>query len=167
MYIMTAFLAVAGIWDHLYHRIPNLLTAVMAAFCLGSNLVCGGPAAVPAVLFKAFLTGLLFYPFFAIGALGAGDIKLLSVCSGFIPGGRVLYFVFLSFILASAFGLLKMMRRGDMRKRFRTLAMYIKDVSSSGRLRRYHCSRESAVRNGVALAGPMFISALLGIGGLY
>ena len=57
--------------------------------------------------------------------------------------------------------------RKEFGKRIRRLSLYIKSFIKTGKPERYHCNTEAALKAGIALAGPMFISALIGIGGLY
>ena len=113
------------------------------------------------------IAGSVFYPFFKIGALGAGDVKLLAVCSGLVGGIRALYFVFFAMLIASILGLIRLVIRKEFVKRIRRLVGYIEIMVNTGKIERYHESREAAIKSGVALAGPMLVSALIGIGGLY
>ena len=40
------------------------------------------------------LMGAFLYPFFRIGALGAGDVKLFGVTAGYLPFEKIFYFSF-------------------------------------------------------------------------
>lgn len=167
MLIMTVFLAVAGIFDHLFHKIPNTLILVMLAASVICICITSGPVLLPCAVFRMAVTGGVFYLFFVIGAMGAGDVKLIAVCSGFMTVTRTLIFIFIAMLIASLYGVMQLAYRKELGKRMRRLELYIGDLLKTGKLRRYHCSRDAAVRSGVALAGPMFLSALIGIGGLY
>ena len=115
----------------------------------------------------AIFMALAFYPVFAIGALGAGDIKLMAVCAGFFDGSRALYFIFFSLLAAAAGGVALMIVKGQMKKRMQRLVMYIKRYMETGLPERYHADRGAERESGIAMAGAMFVSAVLGIGGLY
>ena len=167
MLIMIAFLATAGIFDHLLHRIPNQLTGIMLVACVFYNLAVKGHASVLPVVLRIVVTGLVLFPFFMIGALGAGDVKLFAVCSGFMEAQRILYFVFLSLILAGILGVIKMAARKEISKRFLILKMYILNCIRTGKPERYHCNKAAEEESGVPIAGAMLISALIGIGGFY
>ncbi|MBP5553471.1 MAG: prepilin peptidase [Lachnospiraceae bacterium] len=167
MLIMTVFLAVAGIFDHLFHKIPNALILVMLISSVIYACMTSGPSLLPYAVFRMTVTGAVFYLFFVIGAMGAGDVKLLAACSGFMTGTRTLIFIFIAMMIASLYGVTQLCIRKEFGKRMRRLELYIGNLLKTGKVQRYHCSREAAVRNGVALAGPMFLSALIGIGGLY
>ena len=167
MLIMTVFLAVAGIFDHLFHKIPNALMLIMLGVSVINVCVTSGPGYLPAAIFRMVITGTVFYLFFMIGAFGAGDVKLLAVCSGFMTATRSLFFILFAMIIASVYGVIQLLFRKELGERIRRLELYIGNFIKTGKPERYHCSREAAVKSGVALAGPMFLSALIGIGGLY
>ena len=167
MLIMTVFLAVAGIFDHLFHKIPNALTMIMFIASPVYVSLTSGPGALPSAFLRMAVTGAAFYPFFVIGAFGAGDVKLLAVCSGFMNGKRTLIFIFIAMFIASLYGVTQLVLRKELSRRMRRLEMYIGKLLSTGKPERYHCSREAAVKSGVALAGPMFLSAIIGVGGWY
>ena len=167
MEIMIFFLVPAAIFDLRLRRIPNVLTALMLVCCIFRSLFFFGFREVLISVFWVIGTGLLLYPVFAIGALGAGDVKLMAVCSGFLPGTRVFYFLFFSFLTGTLFGLVRIVRKKEMAHRLRTLTLYIEKFLRTGTPERYHCSREAAGKAGVALAAPMLISALMGLGGIY
>ena len=167
MLIMTVFLAAAGILDHLTHRIPNILTGLMLICCIALRICDKDLTAFALTVFRIVLTALAFYPVFAIGALGAGDIKLMAVCAGFFDGSRALYFIFFSLLAAAAGGVALMIVKGQMKKRMQRLVMYIKRYMETGLPERYHAERGAERESGIAMAGAMFVSAVLGIGGLY
>ena len=167
MTLMIFFLVPAAIFDLRLRRIPNILTATMLVCCLFHSFLYSGIREVFVSLLWIVGTGLLLYPVFAIGALGAGDVKLLAVCSGFLPGTRVLYFLFFSFLTGTVFGLVRIIWKKETKHRLRSLTLYIGKYLRTGKPERYHCSREAAGKAGVALAGPMLISALMGLGGIY
>ena len=167
MYLLAAFLAVAGLFDFFFRKIPNRLILIMLGVCLVMNIYVSGPASLTGVVPRILIAGALFYPVFVIGALGAGDVKLMAVSCGFVPGDKALYFLFVSLLAASVIGTVKMGMHGELKKRMHRLALYIKKTIRTGRPEMYHANRAAALENGVALAGPMFISALIGIGGFY
>ena len=167
MYLLAAFLAVAGLFDFFFRKIPNRLILFMLGGCLFLNIYMSGPASLAGVVPRILIAGALFYPVFVIGALGAGDVKLLAVSCGFVPGEKTLYFLFVSLFIASVFGVVRMGMHGEFKKRMHRLALYIKKTIRTGRPEMYHANRAAALENGVAHAGPMFISALIGIGGFY
>ena len=167
MFILAVILAAAGIYDHFFRKIPNILTIFLLLGLIVITIAESGVSSLMPVLIKVSITGIVFYPLFAIGAFGAGDVKLMAVSCGFFSGTRCLMFIFLSLLIAAGIGLVKLRQPEEMRKRMCRLAMYIEQITKTGKIEKYHHNRQAALINGVAMAGPMFISALIGMGGLY
>jgi len=97
---MVLLLVVAVLHDLTTRRIPNWLVLVGITAALGANLYQGG---LEGVLFSLKGLGLglalLFIPF-AMGGMGAGDVKLLGMVGAF--QGAI--FVFNAFLWMALFG---------------------------------------------------------------
>jgi Flp pilus assembly protein protease CpaA len=109
----------------------------------------------------------LLYPFFKLGALGAGDVKLLGICAGFLRYDKILQFLFFSLLAAAIFALIKLIRERSVGERLAYLGSYLLDVARSGRWSLYMENEREARRAGVALAGPILVSVFLYMGGVY
>lgn len=113
------------------------------------------------------LTIVMFYFFFWIGAMGAGDVKILGVCAGFFPKNSILHFLFFSLTIAAFFALCKMYKERNMKERLYYLGEYLWDVFRCGRWKSYFAAERESARAGICMAGPVFCSALLYMGGVY
>ncbi|MGE5553691.1 MAG: prepilin peptidase [Betaproteobacteria bacterium] len=81
--LLTGILVVAVVSDVRRRRIPNLLTFPSLAMGLFLGTVEAGWAGLGTSLLGALLgAGLLFLPF-ALGGIGAGDVKLMAVVGAF------------------------------------------------------------------------------------
>ena len=118
-------LAVAGIacvTDLRGGRIPNALTF---------------GAAVAAVIFHATMTGLsgvgtagggwlvgalVFFPFFALGGMGAGDVKLLAAIGAWLGPMPALWVGLYASVAGGVLGLVVACARGYLRTTFRNIA---------------------------------------------
>lgn len=96
-------LAMAAGWDATSYRIPNWLTAAMALAFLPSALL-GAPTGVDwlghvgaGALAFAVATG-----FFALGALGGGDVKLIGATALWLGFGPLVEFALVMGILGGA-----------------------------------------------------------------
>ncbi|MHB0869175.1 MAG: A24 family peptidase [Chloroflexota bacterium] len=98
--LLVGLVAVAVYTDLRQGRIPNRLTLGGAALGLLLNLLFGGPAGGMAGVGGWLLGAGLLFAFFALGAMGAGDVKLLAAV-GAIEGPA---FVFNAFILTGIAG---------------------------------------------------------------
>jgi prepilin peptidase CpaA len=93
-----AIATVACITDLRRRRIPNALTFGAAAAALAWH---GASSGVPGMLTGAAgwaVGALLFLPFFLLGGMGAGDVKLLAALGGWLGPGAALWLAVFSSI---------------------------------------------------------------------
>ena len=76
--------AVACITDLRSRRIPNVLTFTAAGLAIVFHLVFSGPAAGAFSVAAWFAGVALFFPVFAVGGLGAGDLKLVGAVAAWL-----------------------------------------------------------------------------------
>jgi prepilin peptidase CpaA len=74
----------ACVTDLRSRRIPNVLTFGGAAAALAFHLIVGGPQAFLQALLGWTLGAAIFFPPFALGGLGGGDIKLLAALGAWL-----------------------------------------------------------------------------------
>src|SRR5687767_8872120 len=97
MFVLTA---IATVSDVRSRRIPNLISLVLVTSgIIEAVLFRHGPSPVQAI--QGMLVGFaLSFPFFAIRALGAGDVKLLAGIGAWVGVGPILQIMLLSVLLA-------------------------------------------------------------------
>lgn len=96
-------------------RIPNWLTASAAIFGLALHLALGGWAAMGFAALAGITGGAIFFLFFVVGGMGAGDVKLMAAVatiSGFGHLGQLfvattLFGAALAIVLAAVKGRLR------------------------------------------------------------
>lgn len=110
---------------------------------------------------------LLMYLFFKIGALGAGDVKLFGVCAGYLPGDKILYFLFFSLLIAATISLIKILMEHNAKERLSYLGEYLIDVARSGKWQLYIFDQSEMQKHSICLAGPILGSVLMYIGGIF
>lgn len=86
---LTCFLAVvcaatASVFDVRERRIPNLLSG--SFFAVGLALHCGlhGGSGLASSLLAAGIGGGVLLPFFLVGGMGAGDVKLMAAVASIV-----------------------------------------------------------------------------------
>lgn len=136
--VLCVFLAIACGHDYRERRIPNYVILGIAVTGAGWRLYQERAPGAFWYLAQAVLVMAALYPFFKTGGLGAGDVKLLGVTAGYLPAEKILGFLFCSLLAAAVISLVKILRRADTR-----------------------------VRRGVCLSGPVLVSILLFLGGVY
>ena len=164
---MCFLLGIACRYDYKSRRIPNGLILGCLLAGLGTRLWEQGISGIGGYLGNILLTTMAFYLFFYIGAMGAGDLKLLGACAGFFPTGKVLYFLFFALLFAAIFALYKMYRAHNLWERLCYLGEYVWDVVRCGQWRVYFAEDRASEAVGICMAGPILCSALLYMGGIY
>lgn len=167
MAALCVILAAACGYDYKDHRIPNYLILLAAVWGVGWQAWDGGGWGALSCLGQAALVMAFMYPFFKIGGLGAGDVKLLGVVAGYLPFGKILIFLFCSLLVAAMISVVKMWRKRIFRQRVWYLSAYVKDVMRTGRWELYQADDAERKTMGTCLSGPILISVLLYLGGVY
>ena len=134
--VMAGFLlAVAlsgGLLDLLTRRIPNWLTFPAVAVALAWNGYRGGWRGLLLAVGGLALGLLVFLPFFALGGMGAGDVKLMAAI-GAISGPQALLAIF---IFTGLLGGIAGLALAAARRRLRgTLANTVRLLAQLSRLR--------------------------------
>jgi prepilin peptidase CpaA len=111
-----AITLVATITDLRWRRIPNALTFSGALLGLiYSVLVHGGPGAIGSV--EGWALGLaLWLPFYALGGMGAGDVKLLACVGAWIGPAGVIGVAIYASLAGGALALLVALRHRYLRR---------------------------------------------------
>jgi len=82
---------IAVVWDVASRRIPNLLTfgAALAAFAAHASFA--GWSGLGTSLLGWVVGVALFFPVFALGGMGAGDVKLLGAIGAWLGAASVIW----------------------------------------------------------------------------
>src|SRR6266850_5354840 len=88
---LGALAGVAAFWDVKQGRVPNTVTFAAAAFGLVASIILRGPGALPISLLGCLAGLALFLPLFALGGMGAGDVKLLAAFGAWLGPVTVLW----------------------------------------------------------------------------
>ncbi len=138
MAVLCVFLATACGFDYHKRKIPNWLILIMLGVGFWLRCMREGGSGGLAYLGAMLLVTAFLYPFFKIGALGAGDVKLFGVTAGYLPFEKILYFSFCSMLIAAVFSVCKVI-----------------------------CKKRGKECLTVCLSGPVLLGALLLWGGVY
>jgi prepilin peptidase CpaA len=83
---VIAVAVTACVWDLSTRRVPNALTFGAAGAAIAFALWQNGAAGMGWSLAGWLTATALFFPFFALGGLGAGDVKLLGALGAWLGG---------------------------------------------------------------------------------
>jgi len=118
-----ATVLVACIYDVSASRIPNVLTFTTATLAiLFHAFTPDGAGLGPAMLGVA--VGLaVFFPLFALGAMGAGDVKLMAAIGGWIGVTSILYVALYASVAGGVLALIVALRQQYLRQALRNVRM--------------------------------------------
>ncbi|MCM1192975.1 MAG: A24 family peptidase [Butyrivibrio sp.] len=167
MAVLCLLLTAACGFDYRNRKIPNGLVALTVLAGMAFRLQRDGMPGVPLYLGKAAAITALLYPIYKIGGLGAGDVKLLGAAAGYLPFGKIFLFSFVSLLIAAFISLIKLSVNKNFRERLGLFLGYLKDIAEKGALQPYPAAGKEERSAGVCLSGPMLLSLLLCLGGVY
>lgn len=129
---LIAFLVLATIEDVANRRISNLLTFSAAGVALTLQFVAND--------FHGLLFGLgglavglgIFLPFFLLGGMGAGDVKMMAAVGAFLGPLPSLLATGLSLIAGAALGVAVLALRGASKETFKRYALGFLYLASTG-----------------------------------
>ncbi len=102
--VLVVFASTAAWWDATTHRIPNKITvtgfavALLLRAPLGLDVLLQGLAGAGIALLPAVV-------FYALGAIGGGDVKLLAAVGAFLGSPHIVGALALAAVLGAAFAL--------------------------------------------------------------
>jgi prepilin peptidase CpaA len=114
-FVLALGLAIAVVMDMRTRRIPNWLTAGLAA--AGFGIAAGGGPITPIQAALGMLTGLLLMlPGHVIGATGAGDVKLMAAVGAVVGTGSVVRAFLFTALTGGVFAIAVALRRGRLQQ---------------------------------------------------
>ena len=167
MAALCVLLVIACGYDYLQHRIPNGLLCLMLLNAIGGYLFVGYIYQLFVCFFQMAAIIFLTYPLFKIGCIGAGDIKLCGICAGCLPLYEIPSFLFFSLLWAAVFSLIKMYKRRNAKERLIYLWSYLTMAIRTGKWSLYLENEKERGASGICLSGPIFLSVLFYLGGVY
>ena len=124
--LIIVTIAVTGaVWDLSTRRIPNAITLGAGALALVFSVWTDGSSGLVHSLF-GYLTGLvLFFPLFALGGMGAGDVKLVAAVGAWMGPRGALWVTLLTSVAGGALALLVSFARGYTREAIQKVGLLI------------------------------------------
>lgn len=104
-YFLVATVLLAAVTDIFTHRIPNNLLAPALVLALLTGTATGGVAGLMLSLAGLAVGFAMLLPIYTMGAMGAGDVKLLAVAGAFLGPEGALVAGLATFIAGAILGL--------------------------------------------------------------
>lgn len=125
-YVMVlAVLFPAVCWDLRTGKIPNWLIAIGLCLGLVYRVAGNGPAGAIYFLLNILWPIALMYLLFYIRAIGAGDIKLFSVISAFLPPGLMIKVIIVSFFVGAGIACYRIIKNREVYDRAKCFYDYV------------------------------------------
>lgn len=156
--------------DYRFFRIPNKLIIIIFFWGIGYRCLSLGILGLAGYFKECLFVFLLLYPLFKIGAIGAGDVKLFAVTSGYLSEHSVYYFLLYSLLFAAIFSIIKLVKEHNGREHLSYFCAYLQVVmgTKSWQLYSKEDKNDKNKKCGrICLSGPLFLSMLLHFGGVY
>lgn len=112
---------VAVVCDLRTRRIPNLLTFGAAGVAIVYGVAVGGFVGFESAAGGWLLGAALFFPFFALGGMGAGDVKLLAALGAWVGPNDAVWLAIFAAMAGGVMGIIVALGRGYLRAAFRNL----------------------------------------------
>lgn len=149
-------------------RIPNGFVLLGIIFGVLGSLWHGSD--IRHITVSMLLAFLLLYPLFKIGAMGAGDIKVLMMIGSFVEVKELIAIMIMSFVIGAVCSFLKLLSEHNGRERLYYFLSYVSDVV---RTRQWKIYGEHTVqdykqyrKNKIHFTIPVLFSVVLCMGGV-
>jgi prepilin peptidase CpaA len=123
---------VAVFYDVRTGRIPNALTFGAAALALVYGAVSGGSSMLAGAALAWVIGALLFFPFFALGGMGAGDVKLLAALAAWLGPGDTLWLAMFASVAGGVLGAAVALGHGYLREALSNIWLMLMEWRVSG-----------------------------------
>ncbi|MCH5249782.1 MAG: prepilin peptidase [Lachnospiraceae bacterium] len=157
--------------DFKYDRIYNGWIVFGILLGLSIRILRNGWYDVRSAIAAMLLSFCILYPLYKIGALGAGDVKLIIMVGSFESANQLLRVIVVSFIIGSVFSIGKMILEENFKERMQYLFSYMSDVFHTGQWKLYGENLKDDYKkyksNKIHFALPVCCSVMLGMGGLF
>lgn len=141
-YLTLSAILLAAVWmDIRTQKISNRLIFFGLGLGLFFRMCEYGAMGVLLFLRNISIPVIVFYLLFLMHALGAGDIKLFSVISGFVNLDGLCSCIFFAFLFGAGIALVRMLRERSLVRRMLELAFFAGCVIRTGQITCYRKNR--------------------------
>lgn len=112
--LLLGLLVAAVVCDVRRHRIPNLLILGGLVLAFSAQAYAGGVSGMGSGAVGLLIGFFLFLPFYALGGMAAGDVKLMAMAGSFLTPQHAVWMVFFTLIAGALCGVLWILVRGQL-----------------------------------------------------
>lgn len=115
--VMLSLTSAATFYDYKTYKIPNVINAYgflsgVLGYVLMAVFMDNGFDKPLIYILKVLMVVIVLYPAYMIGAIGAGDVKLLGVLSGFIGTEQIIKLIIASLLIGALYGVAVIIWKG-------------------------------------------------------
>ena len=152
---------IACVTDLRTRRIPNVLTFGAAALALAFHGMVGGVAGLQSAAL-GWLAGLaMFLPFFLLGGMGGGDVKLLAALGAWLGPGEAFWLAIYASIAGGVLAVVVSLARGYLTTALRNLRGLLAYWSVVGPRPMASLTLEHGKAPRLAFAIPMLVGTMV------
>ena len=153
--LIIAFALTVAVGDVRWRKIPRLLTTAAVGLGLLFHLIHGGFLSALVASLIGFGLGLSF---FQLGAIGGGDVKLITAMGALLGFDRWLRAMEIAILAAAVIALAQAVRRGVLKQTLRNIGELVRWLIGKGAVAHplIHVKNEAMVR------APFGVAAALG-----
>ena len=154
---------IACVTDVRTRRIPNLLTFGAAALGVVFHGVTGGLQGLQTAVFGWLVGTAMFLPFFLLGGMGGGDVKLLAALGAWMGPGDAFWLAIYASIAGGVLAVVVALARGYLTTAFRNLRGLLAYWSVVGPRPMASLTLEHGKAPRLAFAVPMLVGTMVTI----
>jgi len=121
--VAVVIACLACLYDVSSSRIPNRLTFAAASLAIVFHVLAPAGEGLSHAILGLFVGLLVFFPLFALGAMGAGDVKLMACVGAWIGATPILYVALYGSVAGGVLALVVALRRRYLRQMLSNLKM--------------------------------------------
>jgi prepilin peptidase CpaA len=161
--IAVAVALVGCVFDLHSRRIPNVLTFGGAVAALIVSALMGGLGAVESGVAGWAVAAALWLPIYALGGMGAGDVKLMAAIGAWLGPATVIYAALYAAIAGAVFALGLAMARGCVRQTFTNVQLLLIHWRVAGFTPHPELNLATATSPRLAYAVPILVGTMAAI----
>lgn len=124
--VLFALLSLACWFDWRFRRIPNLLVAIFLCAALAMSALGLGTVSLGQSFLGALIGLLLLLPFYAVRAMGAGDVKLMSAIGALLGAPAVFWAVIYTGMAGGVMGMAVLVWLDGLKLAFEKLMLFVR-----------------------------------------
>ncbi|HYG98781.1 MAG TPA: A24 family peptidase [Terriglobales bacterium] len=156
--VVVAFALTAAMGDVRWRKIPRALTTAGLLAGVGFHLYAGGFNGFALSALACLIGFAIGLTFFSLGAIGGGDVKLITALGAMLGLNRWLFAMEVAVIAAGVIALVQAWRTGRLRQTFANIAETLRWLIARG----VRAHPVINVSNAAMLRAPFGVAAALG-----